>query len=286
MKRILTPILISLALGVFAVQASVQTKKKPPKKKPDCTAQHKPIKTPVDCPDDDTLAEKGIKACDENGCGGSVDKLLNQQKNTDKGNPDSFVDITFPEFAAMPKCVDGYTGIGDEREPLKKKGEGPLKKAGEGTMVRVVAWAVAARPQQSRKDENGDFKRGESCNCGFTGIVDVDGGPKNTDVHIVLVETPKKSEAQSQTAEYTPRVRAKLKERFDGFELKDAIANNDGKLLVRVTGLLMYDSEHAFELPLTRQSNWEIHPVFRLEFCRKKKTCTQGSDANWVDINK
>lgn len=292
MKQILTTILISLALGLFAGKASAQ------KKKPDCTPAHKEIKTAVECPDDDELAEKGIKACGENGCGGSVDKLLNQRKNTMEGNRNQFDDMAFEDLAAIPKCVKGYEGIGDPR--------GPLTKAGEGRMVRVVAWALDARPQQTREDENGEFPRGESCNCGFTGVLDVDGGPKNTDVHIVLVNdeilkltakagngktaiqnTLKKREAQSQTAEYTPRVRVKLKEAFDGAKLKKLIGpSKGGRLRVRITGLLMYDSEHAFQHPLLRQSNWEIHPVFRLEYCPQDKTCADKGTANWVDINK
>ena len=268
MKRILTTILVSLAFSLFVVEASAQ-------KKPDCTAKHDEIKTDVDCPTDKELAKKGINACGEDGCG-TVDKLLNQRKNTVEGDPKTFVPMKFPELAAMPKCLAGYTGIGDPREPLKD--------AGEGKMVRVVAWALASRPQQSRKDKNGNFKRGESCNCGFTGIPDIDGGPKNTDVHIVLVETPNNSEAQSQTAEFTPRVRVELKRDFDGFWLKSLIGKNHGKLLVRVTGLLMYDSEHAFKNRLTRQSNWEIHPVFKLDYC-PKGNCSDEGNTGWIDIN-
>jgi hypothetical protein len=292
MKRILITTLISIAFGLFAGEASAQ------KKKPDCTAAHKEIKTAVECPDDEELAEKGIKACGENGCGGSVDKLLNQRKNTDQGDRNTFVDMKFSDVAEIPKCVEGYTGIGDKREPLKG--------AGEGKMVRVVAWALDARPQQTREDDNGEFPRGESCNCGFTGVLDVDGGPKNTDVHIVLVDdeilkltakaghgktatfnTLKKREAQSLTAEYTPRVRVKLKEAFDGAKLKELInPSKGGRLLVRITGLLMYDSEHAFTHPLVRQSNWEIHPVFRLEYCPKGKNCPAQGNTGWKDINK
>jgi len=291
MKRILITILVSLALGLSAVETSGQ------KKKADCVAAHKEIKTAVECPDDEELAEKGIKACGENGCGGSVDKLLNQRKNTDQGDRNTFVDMKFSEVAEIPKCVAGYTGIGDPRKPLEK--------AGEGRMVRVVAWALDARPQQTREDENGEFPRGESCNCGFTGVTDVDGGPKNTDVHIVLVDdeilklkapagggktaiynTLKKREALSLTAEYTPRVRVKLKEAFDGGKLKKLInPSNGGRLLVRITGLLMYDSEHAFKHPLVRQSNWEIHPVFRLEYC-PQGNCPEKGKTGWVDINK
>lgn len=49
-----------------------------------------------------------------------------------------------------------------------------------------------------------------------------------------------------------------------------------------VTGLIMYDSEHALGgNKLVRQSDWEIHPVFRLEFCPKGKDCAEG---DWIDI--
>jgi hypothetical protein len=165
-------------------------------------------------------------------------------------------------------------------------------------MVRVVAWALDARPQNTR-DPN---KRGETCNCGFTGVDD----PENTDVHIVLVDdatmklkaratpgktaifnTLKKREAQSQTAEFTPRLRIARHENFDGAKLKGLIDPvNGGALLVRVTGLLMYDSEHAVgPHKLVRRTDWEIHPVFRLEYCPENKTCAPKGAANWVDLN-
>ena len=260
-------------------------------------------KTTIKCPLQKKLDKDGIGACPPTGCG-RVDPLLNEQKNTTDGNPDSARDITFADFAAMPKLVDGYKKIGADRKPLRD--------AGEGNMVRVVAWALDARPQNTRSLS----KRGESCNCGFTGVKD----PENTDVHIVLVDdetlklkakatkakppsaknpngvkaktaafkTLKKREAQSQTAEYAPRVRVALSEDFDGAKLKTLInPTKGGRLQVRVTGLLMYDSEHALGgHALLRHTDWEIHPVFRLEFCPKGKVCSEGGDATWVDINK
>jgi hypothetical protein len=58
-------------------------------------------------------------------------------------------------------------------------------------------------------------------------------------------------------------------------------------LKVRVTGLLLYDSEHALgPFKLTRKTDWEIHPVVRLEYCPKNKACADKGTANWVDINK
>jgi hypothetical protein len=236
-----------------------------------------------------------ITDCSDTGCG-TLDPLLNKQKNTTQGDPDAAKDITFADLAGLQESVTGFGGIGSPREPLKHPNGSSM---GEGDMVRVVAWALDARPQNTR-DPN---KRGESCNCGFTGIDD----PENTDVHIVLVDdatlqltapagngktavqnTLKKREAHSQTAEYTPRVRVARTEPFDGAKLKNLIdPMNGSKLHVRVTGLLMYDSEHALGgHPLVRNTDWEVHPVFRLEFCPKNKTCSAGNDANWVDINK
>lgn len=194
-----------------------------------------------------------------------------------EGDPDAAEDMTFAEFASIPNKIKGYKGIGFPRTKLKEKGE--------GDMVRVVAWAIDSRPQKTR-DKN---KRGESCNCGFRGVTD----PENTDVHIVLIDdatlklkakatpaqspsekhpkgvkaksaafnTLKKREARSQTAEYTPRLRVARNEEFDGSELKKLITANNGALLVRVTGLLFYDSEHTLgPFKLLRASDWEIHP--------------------------
>jgi hypothetical protein len=281
-------VVLSIILSVLAVPASAQ------KKSELCVAQQAAKKKTLKSPTQKELNKKGIAACPDTGCG-SVDKLLNHQKNTTEGDPDSFRDMTFAEVDAIPICVAGYKGIGDGRKPLRD--------AGEGTMVRVVAWALDSRPQKS--------DHGESCNCGLTGI----GDPENTDVHIVLVDdeilkikkkatkakpatatkkavparsaiynTLKARESESLTAEYAPRVRVSRTEEFDGAKLKKMIdPTHGGRLQVRVTGLLMYDSEHAYQNPLVRKSNWEIHPVFRLEFCPQGKVCAEG---DWIDINK
>lgn len=238
-----------------------------------------------------------ITDCLDTGCG-DLDPLLNTQKNTTKGNPDSASGIEFSELAGLPKLVSGYKGIGFPRNPLNKIAGTNL---GEGKMVRLVAWALDSRPQKTQgKNKDGTPKRGESCNCGFTGIDD----PQNTDVHIVLVDdaalklkataangksaasnTLKLREAESQTAEFAPRLRIARNERFDGAKLKGLIDSANGELLVRVTGLIMYDSEHAVgPFKLLRHTDWEIHPVFRLEYCPNGETCAAGSNANWKNL--
>jgi hypothetical protein len=285
MKRFLT--LIAVLVGLSLLPLTGATAKTKTKKEGG--------KSAVKCPTQKTLKKRGIEGCPDTGCGGSLDPLLNQQKNTTEGDPDTARHITFADFAGIPNVVEGYKGIGFPRDKVRDQGE--------GDMVRVVGWALDSRPQKTRgKDKNGKPKKGESCNCGFTGIKD----PQNTDVHIVLVDdaalelkanagkgksaavnTLKKREAQSQTVEYTPRVRVSRGEEFDGSKLKNLIGPPGGALKVRVTGLLLYDSEHALgPFKLTRKTDWEIHPVFRLEYCPKNKACADKGTANWVDINK
>jgi hypothetical protein len=108
-------------------------------------------KSAVKCPTQKTL-KRGIAGCPDTGCGGSLDPLLNQQKNTTEGDPDTARHITFADFAGIPNVVEGYKGIGFPRDKVRDQGE--------GDMVRVVAWALASRPQKtSGKDKNGKPKK-------------------------------------------------------------------------------------------------------------------------------
>jgi hypothetical protein len=200
--------------------------------------------------------------CPDGGCGGTFDPNLNRAKNitTLTGTPE---DKDYSYLATLPKIVPGFKK-GDSREKLQA--------VGEGKAIRVVAYALVIRKEG-----------GETCNCGLT-------GPANTDNHIVIVSptlanpTLAASEPTSQTAEFTPRVRADNHPNFTFEKLNPLIAAQGGKLLVRVTGQQMYDSEHALGHHLKRLNDWEIHPIFGMEYCPKAKTCTAGSDANWVSI--
>ncbi len=94
-----------------------------------------------------------------------------------------------------------------------------------------------------------------------------------------------KNESGSQTAEFTPGGRLDHPN-FTFAKVNPVIVKGGGKLLVRLTGQQMYDSEHAKEgRNLNRKTNWEIHPIFKFEYCPKGKTCTKDSDANWVDLD-
>jgi hypothetical protein len=146
-----------------------------------------------------------------------------------------------------------------------------LKQLGEGQKITVVAWALTARKGSA-----------ESCNCDLP-------NEEDTDNHIVLVDpniknpTLAKDEIRSVTAEFTPRVRLEHPN-FTRTQLNKLIKKGRGKLLVRVTGLLLFDSKHFFA-PLTRDTNWEIHPVLKMEYCPNGETCRADSDENWKDLD-
>jgi hypothetical protein len=260
MKRIL----IALVLLIFAASSVAQ-------------------KIAVKCPPTSKL--KDITGCPDTGCG-TVDPHLNEQKNI-RSNDQEPVPKTLKDLKDLLDPVPGFK-IGDTREKIKE--------LGEGQKVTLVAYALAARKGSK-----------ESCNCKL-------GTPRDTDNHIVLVEektlalrakaTPAKEatatrkavparsaqqntlqlrEKQSITAEFTPRVRLDHPN-LAGAKLQKLITSAPKQaLLVRVTGLLLFDSEHSLERHLTRVNNWEVHPVMKLEFCPKGETCTADS-SNWQSL--
>jgi hypothetical protein len=203
-----------------------------------------------------------VTDCPLTGCSDhEIDPLLNRRKNIRTSS------VT-PEFK-LYSFLHNLPDPGDEYEEGGSRA--PLTALGEGKMITVIAYAV--RVSKGSK---------ESCNCNL-------GTMRNKDNHIVLIDpndrSPSKAdEPNSQTAEFTPRVR------LDHPDLKWSVLNalieaaRRKALKVRVTGLLMFDSHHFFNGALPRHNNWELHPVFKLEYCPRNNTCNQHSDANWTDI--
>lgn len=204
-----------------------------------------------------------LAKCPVTGCGGAIDKNLNRQKNIKTAPTGPADDMTIAEIKALEDPVAGFKK-GDKRDKLEALGEGKL--------IRVVAQALVVRPGSK-----------ESCNCGLTGVA-------NTDNHIVLIDPDDDSpsleddEPNSVTAEFTPRVRKRLPH-LSRAELKpliDAAPNN--ALRVRVTGVLMFDSEHSLGHHLKRHNNWELHPIFIFEYCPDGKKCSDTGMANWKTL--
>jgi hypothetical protein len=196
---------------------------------------------------------EGIDDCPVAGCGELGDSLLNAAKNrTDV--PAHPTKMTLDDVRAIPEPQRWNTG--SNRSSIK----GPGK---EGTGVVVTGFLLKVKPEG-----------GESCNCGLTRRVD-------TDVHLALVD-PEEGEEESVTAEITPRVRANG---HPDWVFKN-VNDHEGEY-VRVTGWLMLDTKHIpqshrllHERPnhnLKRATNWEVHPVTKMEVCTKsKKACDKN----------
>jgi hypothetical protein len=260
MKRIATVVILCLlAFSTFTSVSDAQRRRTRGRAR----AAAPSGKVAIPCPS----PLRDINDCPDTGCGLSLDPHLNRQKNirSDDREP---VTKTILDLKKLPDPVPGYK-IGDTREKLTA--------LGEGQMIIVVAHALVAR-------KGG----GESCNCKLLSVAD-------TDNHIVLVdrvlrrkkgETAKalmhRRELASITAEFAPRPRLDVPE-LTRANLQSLIAAAPGQALkVRITGLLMFDSEHSLGHHLKRHNNWEIHPVLELEYCPKSKKCTADSDDNWT----
>src|SRR4026207_1332841 len=100
----------------------------------------------------------------------------------------------------------------------------------------------------------------------------------------MMIRHPWRKTRESLTAEFPRRVRKRLPElaRATLKPLIDDAPNN--ALRVRVTGVLMFDSEHSLGRPLTRSNNWEIYPAFMMEYFPGGKTCSNKGTANWKQI--
>ncbi len=212
---------------------------------------------------------KVITDCADEGCGPNSEPELNKRKNIRSDNQQP-VAQTISWMKSLPDPAN-FTQQNQDRAELKE--------LGEGQKIKVVAWVLDVRAEGQ-----------ETCNCGLTAA-------KDTDNHLVLVDptlkkpTLKAYEPHSITAEFTPRVRLdhpkftreRLAPLIDS-QWKGGTAKPIGKLLVRVTGLLLFDSYHFLHNALVRENNWEIHPILKFEYCPPGQVCRADSDANWKDL--
>jgi hypothetical protein len=251
--------LLCLVILAVAVPAPAVFSKDPPRRT-------KSGKKSVTCP---TL--HSIVDCPDEGCGGQLDPDLNKQKNIHPGD----------DQQSVPRSIAWMKSLHDPNHfTAKNRSRDELKQTGEGQKITVVAWALAVRKGGK-----------ETCNCKLSAKAD-------TDNHIVLVDPAidnptltKNEKRDSETAEFTPRVRLDQHPNFTQEKLETLIdpdwssgeTPKEGKLLVRVTGILMFDSEHFLQHALKRHNNWEIHPVLKMEYCAEGDTCDETS-ANWKDL--
>ena len=193
-----------------------------------------------------------ITECPLTGCGQGGDANLNSAKNR-SDNASSPVAMTLDQIRALHQPARWTNGA--DRTSIRGSGK-------EGNAVIVKGYLLKIKAEGK-----------ESCNCGLGRRVD-------TDVHFAVVsklpdaETAgavERSEMGSVTAEITPRVRGD-NEKW----LFKNINDLEGEY-VRLNGWLLLDTKHLPpNRPVKRATNWEVHPVTKVEVCTKSKRACDG----------
>lgn len=106
--------------------------------------------------------------------------------------------------------------------------------------------------------------KGESTNCHLT-------QPNEVDWHMYLTPQPNLGIARAMIVETTPRVRPNHKWTT---QLLQPYVNKMTR--VRVTGWLLFDSEHLDVVGKERASVWEVHPVTKFEI--------EKSPGQWTNV--
>jgi|GEM_PF-729598 len=278
--------LISVVLAVcllVTAPAITATKKKTVVKKTPPDAAATTTQPSNKCPS--KLADCGDEGCSTDH---EFDGNLNRRKNLTPDDPAT-------KGAAEPMTLDAMKKLPNPKHFVMGGPRDELTAAGEGKKVQVTAFLLTVRAEE-----------GESCNCELDDKKqkDKDVGV-NTDNHLVLVSgsTVKKfplangadvkqwkanlaqREMESITVEFTPRVRL-THPNFTKAAVSPLILKAPQLALpVRITGMLMFDSEHFIRHPLHRVNNWEVHPILKFEFCPKGVKCTADSDAGWKSLD-
>jgi len=184
------------------------------------------------------LIENGTEVC---GSTGNTTKpsaiALNNNKNrTDLPGDSDYVDIGWSDLESLPS------------DRVNDFVSAP---------VRVVGFL-------SHKIKVENTGNGESTNCNLTADNEVDW-------HIYLTDSPAQQISDAVIVETTPRTRPQHK--WTTNMLAPLV---DSQTKVRISGWLMYDSEHIGALGTQRATVWEVHPITKIEV---------QTNGQWIDLD-
>jgi hypothetical protein len=183
------------------------------------------------------LLENGSQVCGPTGDATNPTAIaLNTNKNrTDVPGDSDYVDIAWTDLANLPS---------DRVDDFVS------------APVRVVGFL-------SHKINVENSGSGESTNCHLTADDEVDW-------HIYLTNAPARQISDAIIVETTPRTRPQHKWTTS---MLGALVNTDHP--VRISGWLMYDSEHINVIGTQRATVWEVHPITKIEI---------QTNGQWEDI--
>ncbi len=184
------------------------------------------------------LSENGSEVCGPTGDATSAKAIaLNTNKNrTDVADDSVYVDIGWTDLKNLPS---------DRIDDFVT------------APVRVVGFLS----HQIKVENSGN---GESTNCHLTGVNEVDW-------HIYLTNSPAQQIGSAIIVETTPRTRPQHK--WTTTMLAPLV---DSNTQVRISGWLMFDSEHISVIGTQRATVWEVHPITKIEV---------KNNGQWVDLD-
>lgn len=214
--------------------------------------------------------------CDTAGAATTVKKRrANAAKNyfCAQGPAALVTQVTFRRLQAAAKNISNvpygaHGRLPQVRRPLHDiltTSEGDV--IGEGARVKYVGYVLEAHATNESS--------GESCNCNELGAED-------NDIHITLGSGVTSTQCNGFTAEMNPHHRPSA-------WTAGALNATHGHP-VRITGALFFDSEHAIckngkrqDSNPSRNSLWEIHPVYSCDVCKhtSKADCPIDDDGVW-----
>ncbi len=205
----------------------------------------KPKKTKPKC------GATGFADCPSTGCGGDAE--LNKKKN--KTTKPAAADVETYKRADFVKLKFPASWSSGTKRTL-------LAQWGEGTPVELEAYLIKTKHYPSGM---------ESCNCNLK-------DEENNDFHLVTVSRKNAGEEDSITGEITPHIRP------DGWTFKKLTKLSKDKTYVKLTGYLMLDTQHLGGGPPIRITDWEIHPVTKMQVCTGSVTSCKAGE-NWQDLS-
>lgn len=183
--------------------------------------------------------------------------------------------VTFVSFRRLHEATRAAAfELGADRsgaKDLHTTSEG--KVVGEGT--RAVLAGHILRADIANKSN------GEAVNCNR-------GGAARNDVHVHVARSKSTSAenfCRAVVAEISPHSRPD-----DWSPGNLMLVSADGRP-VRITGHLFFDGNHPVKCDMvkpanSRASTWEIHPVYRIDVCKKKSlsNCDPRQDGDWKTL--
>jgi len=184
------------------------------------------------------LVENGSEVCGPTGDATNATAIaLNTNKNrTDVPGESDYVDVGWSDLKSLPS------------DRVKDFVSAP---------VRVVGFL-------SHKINVENSGKGESTNCHLTGSNEVDW-------HIYLTDSPAQQINSAIIVETTPRTRPQHK--WSTSMLAPLV---DSQTQVRISGWLMFDTEHVNVIGTQRATVWEVHPITKIEV---------QNNGQWVDLD-